>query len=115
MVARRTLTETGSSAMIERITTWGAIGFALAAALLWLIASKVNVRTSPVSPPGDPKNPNDMIWVDDAKGLQIVTQTGNEIIDILETARTQSRWNSYAAAAAAVSATLQALALFAAK
>ena len=56
-----------------------------------------------------------MIWVDDTKGLQIVTQTGAEIVDVLETARTQSRWNSYAAAAAALSATLQALALLAAK
>jgi hypothetical protein len=101
--------------MIERVATWGAIGFALVAAVLWFCASRVNVRAASVDPPGDPKHPNDMIWVDETKGLQIVTQTGAEIVDVLETARAQSRWNSYAAAAAAISATLQALALVAAK
>jgi hypothetical protein len=101
--------------MIVTIATWGAIGFALLAAVLWLFASKVNVKATPVNPPGDPNHPNDMIWVDDAKGLQIVTQTGAAIVDVLETARAQSRWNSYAAAAAAISATLQAFALLAAK
>ena len=115
MVARRTLNRTGKDEMIEKTATWGAIAFALVAAVLWLFASKVNIKSAPVSPPGDPKHPNDMIWVDDEKGLQIVRQTGAEIVDLLETARAQSRWNSYAAAAAALSATLQALALLAAK
>jgi len=72
--------------MIEKIATWGAIGFALVAAVLWLFASRVNIRAAPVNPPGDPNHPNDMIWVDDTKGLQIVTQTGAEIVDVLETA-----------------------------
>jgi hypothetical protein len=101
--------------MIEKVVTWGAIGFALVAAVLWFCASRVNVTSTPMGPPGDPKHPNDMIWVDDTKGLQIVTQKGAEIVDVLDTARAQSRWNSYAAAAAAISAMLQALALVAAK
>jgi hypothetical protein len=100
---------------IEQITTWGAVAFALAASFLWLFASKVSVKTDPVEPPGDPNHPNDMIWVDETKGLQIVTQQGSQIVDVLETARSQSRWNSYAAAAASLSALLQALALIAAK
>jgi hypothetical protein len=101
--------------MIEQVTTWAAIGSALTAAVLWLFASRVSVKAPPVEPPGDPKRPNDMIWVDETKGLQIVTQTGSEIVDVLETARAQSKWNSYAAMAAALSASLQALALLAAK
>jgi hypothetical protein len=48
-------------------------------------------------------------------GLQIVSQTGSEIVNVLETARAQSRWNSYAAVAAALSAFLQAIALMAPK
>jgi hypothetical protein len=101
--------------MIGTFATWGAIGFALLAAVLWLVASKVTVKADPVIPPGDPNHPNDMIWVDETKGLQVVTQAGVVIVDVLATARAQSKWNSYAAAAAAVSATLQALALLAAK
>lgn len=105
----------GRETMIEAAATWGAIFFAIVAAALWYWASKVSTKAKPVDPPGDPKHPNDMIWVDDEKGLQIVTQTGQEIIDVLETARTQSRWNSYAAIAAALSALLQAIALLAAR
>lgn len=101
--------------MIVAIVTWGSIFFALIAAALWFFASRVNVQATPVSPPGDPNHPNDMIWVDDEKGLQIVTQMGATIVDVLETARAQSKWNSYAAAAAAISATLQAFAILAAK
>jgi hypothetical protein len=101
--------------MIEMIATWGAVLFAVAAAALWYWASKVAISAKPVDPPGDPKHPNDMIWVDDEKGLQIVTQTGKEVVDVLETARSQSRWNSYAGIAAAVSALLQAIALLTAR
>ncbi|RXG93021.1 hypothetical protein EAS62_20200 [Bradyrhizobium zhanjiangense] len=56
-----------------------------------------------------------MVLVDDEKGLQIVKQVDNEIVDVLETARVQSRWNSYAAVAAALSAALQAIALLASR
>jgi len=59
----------------------------------------------------DLERPNDNISVDDEKGPQIVTAQGAKAIDVLETARAQSRWNSYAAAAASLSAILQASAL----
>jgi hypothetical protein len=97
------------------VATWGAVLAALLAAGLWWWASRVSVKSKPVEPPGDPKHPNDMIWVDDEAGLQIVSQTGSEIVNVLETARAQSRWNSYAALAAALSAFLQAIALMASK
>jgi hypothetical protein len=97
--------------MIQIIAAWSSVLFAVAAAALWYWASKVAVTTKPVDPPDDPKHPNDMIWVDDDKGLQIVTQSGKQIVDVLATARNQSRWNSYAAIAAAISALLQATAL----
>jgi hypothetical protein len=99
--------------MIEKVATWGAVLFAVIAAVLWYWAARVTVKSKPIDPPGDQKRPNDMIWVDDEKGLQIVTQNGSNIVDVLETARTQSRWNSYAAIAAALSAALQAAALLA--
>ncbi|MGM4921386.1 hypothetical protein AB8A31_00625 [Tardiphaga sp. 804_B3_N1_9] len=91
---------------------WGAIVFAIGAAALWFWASKVTVTAPPVDSPGDPEHPNDMIWVDSEKGMQIVTQAGSTIVNVLETVRAQSRWNSYAALAAATSATLQAVALY---
>jgi hypothetical protein len=56
-----------------------------------------------------------MVWVDDEKGLQLVTQVGSTVVNVLETARKQSRWNSYAALAATAAAALQALALLISK
>lgn len=101
--------------MIELCATWAATVFAVVAAALWYWASRVTVKREPVDPLGDPSRPNDMIWVDESTGLQIVTQTGSSIVDVLETSRTQSRWNSYAAVAAALSAAAQAIALLAHK
>jgi hypothetical protein len=75
----------------------------------------VSFSAKPIAPPGDWKHPNDTVEVDDKDGLRILKQEGNEIIDVLKTARAQSRWNSYAAVAAALSAMLQAIALIAAR
>jgi len=97
--------------MTEAVLSWGSVAFAILAAALWYWASKVAVKAPPVEPSGDPHHPNDMIWVDDETGLKIVTQLGDAIVDVLETGRAQSRWNSYAALAAALSAVLQACAL----
>jgi hypothetical protein len=51
-----------------------------------------------------------MVQVNDG-GLLITKQIGDEVIDVIETATAQSRWNSYAALAAALSTLLQAIAL----
>ena len=56
-----------------------------------------------------------MVQVSDDGGLLITKQIGDEVIDVLETSRSQSRWNSYAAIAAALSALLQAIALLTAR
>ncbi len=96
--------------MIETIASWGAVLFAVAAAGLWFWASRVTVKIRPFDRPFDPKHPNDMVQVGD-EGLLITKQIGDEVIDVLETSRSQSQWNSYAAIAAALSALLQAIAL----
>ena len=71
--------------------------FAIAAAVLWLQSARVEV------------------WADG----QIAPRQDNMVIlkngrmfDVTGTAEAQSRWNAYAAMAAAVAATLQALSLF---
>jgi len=100
--------------MIAMIATWGAVLFAVAAAALWHWASRLTVKIRPFDQPFDPRHPNDMVQVSD-EGLLITKQIGDEVIDVLETARSQSRWNSYAAIAAALSALLQAIALLTAR
>jgi hypothetical protein len=71
--------------------------FAIAAAILWLQSARVEV------------------WADG----QIAPRQDNMVIlkngrmfDVTGTAEAQSRWSAYAAMAAAVAATLQALSLF---
>jgi hypothetical protein len=76
--------------MIETFTTWGAVVFAVIAAALWYWASKVSVKVQPFDQPFDPKHPNDMVQVSN-DGLLITKQIGDEVIDVLETARVQSR------------------------
>jgi hypothetical protein len=87
--------------MIEAWATWGAVAFAIIAAALWYWASTVSVP--PVDRP-DPSDPNYM-------EARITTQDGDKVVDVVETAKAQSRWNSYAARAAAISAAMQAVAL----
>jgi hypothetical protein len=91
------------------------VTFAVAAAALWFWASRVTVKIRPFDQPFDPRHPNDMVQVSDDGGLLITKQIGDEVIDVLETSRSQSRWNSYAAIAAALSALLQAIALLTAR
>jgi hypothetical protein len=98
--------------MIEVMMTWAAIAFAIIAAGLWYWASKVSVNVQPFVQPFDPNHPNDMVQVS-AGGLLITRQIGDKVIDVLETANAQSGWNSYAALAAAISATMQEAALIA--
>jgi hypothetical protein len=99
--------------MIEALATWGAVTFAVVAAVLWYWASTVSVNARPFDRPFDPNHPNDMVQVSDDQGLLITKQIGSKVIDVLETANAQSRWNSYAALAAAISAGMQAVALIA--
>jgi len=98
--------------MIETIATWGAVLFAVAAAALWFWASRVTVKVRPFDQPFDPRHPNHMVQVSD-EGLLITKRIGDEVIDVLQSARSQSRWISYAAIAAVLSALLQAIALLA--
>ena len=85
------------------IATWGAVVSAVAAAALWYWASRVTVKVRP------------FFGQDGYEEMRITKQIGDEVIDVLETASAQSRWNSYAAIAAALSALLQAIALLTAR
>jgi hypothetical protein len=98
--------------MIEALATWGAVVFAIFAAALWYWASMVSVQVPPFDRPFDPRHPNDMVQVSD-EGLLITKQFGDKVVDVLATTNAQSRWNSYAALAAAISAAMQAVALIA--
>src|SRR4051794_2951216 len=100
-------------AMIQMIATRGVVVSAVAAAALWYWASRVTVKVRPFDQPFDPRHPNDMVQVNERE-LLITKQIGDDVIAILETASAQSRWNSYVALAAALSALIQAIALLSA-
>lgn len=81
--------------MLKVAVTWSAAFFALLAALLWLKASVVKV------PPQ--RTPDASGW--------IPASYGTSDMDVARTAIAQSRWNAWAAGAAAASAFLSGISL----
>ena len=84
---------------MKALLTWAAVVFAMLAAVLWFMATKVRFEYREV---------------EDETGMfpaAITRMEGNRRIDLLETAERQTWWNMWAALATAASAVCQGISL----
>ena len=89
--------------MLEQLGTWVAAGFAAISGVLWVIAARAEVPAPPnTSGVGAPFG-----------GYLISRNANGERIDLHETYKKQSYWNSHAAYGSALAAMFTALALIA--
>ena len=87
--------------MLEQLATWAAAMAAVLSGVLWVKTARAEVPAPP--------NTVGVGWI---PGGYLITRNANgDRVDLHETYKLQSKWNSHAAYASALSAVLTALAL----
>lgn len=86
---------------VKQLVVGASIGAGVVSALLWVKSATVSVKIGK-------ENPSDTPWLNVPSGISGLAANDN----VLATAKAQSKWNSRAAYAAALTALLQAFATY---